>query len=711
MWLSDRSSTPVISRNGDRILGRLPLYLSFLMIVLMSSVLVGFITYLLQVDKVTAQQRQAQLSRVNQRLGELQGTINDFNRRGDLNAIHREIARLSADPTLKLLLVVDQDDRVHFSSVIDYRNRQSADIVDVDLRGLLGKWADGFGGVNFDAASGLLVGNFPLDGIGAAGVPFRTGQAQLIGIFDISGPVEAALFDQQRYIIQQVMIYVVVLVLAFLLLYGNIRSRFNRIMQTARAFVAGDYGTRIALDGNDEFASIARTFDQMAKEIQAQHSNLNQLAHFDPLTQLPNRSHFLDQLERRIAAGVEQPFSVLFIDLDRFKVVNDSLGHHVGDEMLQVIAHRIKGGIKDTDTIARFGGDEFLILVEGTERQANVIALLGRLLRHIAEPMMLDGHPVTTTASIGVARFPSDGQTAPLLIQRADIAMYQAKARGKNAYHFYQQETDALAPDRLRLEHHLRQCIENGDVLPYFQPIYDVRQRRLLGLEALAHMPDGQGGMLPPDELISIIEETGMMNAFGRVMLHRTIADYQQWGERYDLQQMPYLALNLSCSQLDQPDFLEQVDALLQDTGVDPHKLEFEITESTIIRNVDQKLELLRAIRERGIRIAIDDFGTGYSSLSYLKKLPIDTLKIDRSFVRDINMDADDNAIIETIIAMAAKLGLGVVAEGVETREQLAFLRAHQCEVIQGYYFKRPAPLKDLWSDEASLLKELEVEA
>jgi len=711
MWWSGHSSIPVISRNGVRILGRLPLYLSFLMIVLVSSVLVGFITYLLQVDKVSAQQRQAQLSRVNQRLGELQGTINDFNRRGDLNAIHREIARLSADPTLKLLLVVDQNDRVHFSSVIEYRNRQTVEIAEVDLRALTEHKEDGFGGAYYDQSSGLLVGNFPLDGISQSGVPFRTGEARLIGIFDISGPLRAALYDQQRYIIQQVAIYVVVLVLAFLLLYGNIRSRFNRIMQTARAFVAGDYGTRIDLDGNDEFASIARTFDQMAKEIEAQHSNLNQLAHFDPLTQLPNRSHFLDQLERRIAQGVEQPFSVLFIDLDRFKVVNDSLGHHVGDEMLQVIAHRIKGGIKETDTVARFGGDEFLILVEGTERQTNVVALLGRLLRHIAEPMMLEGHPVTTTASIGVARFPSDGQTAQLLIQRADIAMYQAKAGGKNAYHFYQPETDALAPDQLSLEHHLRQCIENADVLPYFQPIYDVRRRSLLGLEALAHMPDGQGGVLPPGVLIPIIEETGMMNSFGRVMLRRAISDYQQWSERCGLQRMPYLALNLSCSQLDQPDFLEQVDAMLQDTGMDPRLLEFEITESTIIRNVDQKLELLRAIRQRGIRIAIDDFGTGYSSLSYLKKLPLDTLKIDRSFVRDINMDTDDNAIIETIIAMAAKLGLGVVAEGVETREQLDFLQAQHCDVIQGYYFKRPAPLEDLWSDEASLLKELEVES
>jgi len=676
--------------------GRIPLYFSFLFIVLSSSLVVGLITYQLQANKAAVQQRHAQMDRIRQRLVELQGTINDFNRRGDHNAIHRAIARLSADPTLKALVVFDTRQQVHYSSVIDYRNRSLAEIHDIDLAAAARQVQGEFGGVRYDPARGWVIGRFPLDVMGAPDSVLPNRNPQLLGIFDISASLQRAIYAQQSNIIQQVLLFLGVLVLAFLLLYGNIRSRINRIIGAARRFIDGDYDTRVKLEGNDEFAAIARTFDQMAKDIQDQHSSLKRLAHYDDLTLLPNRACFVQQLGERINVQAGAQFSVLFIDLDRFKVVNDSLGHHVGDEMLQVIAHRIRSCVKEGDVVARFGGDEFLVLLADAENQPMVIAILGRLLRHIGEVMMLEERPVSTTASIGVARYPRDGQTPETLIQRADIAMYQAKHQGKNTYHFYRPEIDELSPDQLSREYHLRQCIERGEVLPYFQPIYDAASNRLLGLEALAHMPDGQGGILPPDGIIPVIEETGLMAAFGPVMLRQAVSDYQAWLARCTPDPVPYLALNLSCSQLDEVDFLDQVDCLLADSGVDPRCLEFEITEGTLIRQVDQKRELLGAIRERGIRIAVDDFGTGYSSLSYLKKLPLDTLKIDRSFVRDINLDKDDNAIIETIIAMAAKLGLGVVAEGVESREQLAFLLARQCTVIQGFYLGRPVPIARL---------------
>jgi diguanylate cyclase (GGDEF)-like protein len=686
--------------------GRLPLYVSFLLIVLASSVVVGFLTYQVQGDKAAMQQRESQLLRIQQRLVELQGTINDFNRRGDRNAIHRTIARLNIDPTLRAVVVVDDKDKVQYSSVIDFRHRALVDITDLDLVGETRPMNTAFGGVYFDAQNNWVVGSFPIDALYGQAAGGAGGKARLLGIFDINAPLKRVRFEQEQNIIQQVVTFIVLLALAFLMLYRNIRSRINRIIKATQTFIAGDHATRIELGGNDEFAAIARTFDRMAGQIQTQHGRLHQLAHFDGLTQLPNRTQFVDQLEQLTDADGVGNFSVLFIDLDRFKVVNDSLGHQVGDDMLQIIAQRIRGCIKENDTVARFGGDEFLILLHDADDYATVVAILERLLRHIAESMLLAGRPVSTTASIGVARFPRDGQSAAVLIQRADIAMYQAKSHGKNNYHFYRPEIDELSPDRLSLEHHLRQSILHGAVMPYFQPVYDARHNRLVGMEALAHMPDGDGGILPPDVLIPVIEEAGLMSSFGQVMMLHAVTEYQQWVRQHAPEPVPYLALNLSCSQLDEEDFLDQVDRLLAETGVDPQRLEFEITESSLLNHVDQKSELLSAIRARGIRIAVDDFGTGYSSLSYLKKLPLDTLKIDRSFVRDINVDQDDNAIIETIIAMAGKLSLGVVAEGVENYEQLAFLLANHCDVIQGYYFARPGPISELsqqWDDYVSL--------
>lgn len=683
--------------------GRLPLYLSFLIIVLLSSVLVSFITYLLQVDEVIDQQQGDQQARIQQRLTELQGTINDFNRRGDLDAIRRAISRLSVDQTLQILLVVDGDSIVRFSSVEGYGGQSAHAVASHDIPRLLANFRPDDGSTALAGNGGLVVANLPLKGIGS---PNDDGQTRLVAVFDIQPHIQQALENQQRSIVQQVVIFVLVLVVAFLFLYANIRSRINRIIERTRRFIAGDHSARIALQGSDEFAAIARTFDQMAQEIQVQHENLNQLAHFDALTNLVNRAHLVERLERRVRAGQHKPFTVLFIDLDRFKVINDTLGHQMGDEMLQVVAHRIRSHVKDIDTLARFGGDEFVLLIESVSDIEGVKLILQRLLRHIGEPMMLGSNPVSTSASIGVACFPDDGRTAQALIQNADIAMYQAKGRGKNTYHFYRSETDAPPPGRLSLEHHLRQLIKRKEINLYYQPIYDARGHQLVGLEALAYLTGAHGEVLPPDTVIPVIEEAGLMNTFGELVLRQAVSDYQAWlGTRHPAV-APYLALNLSCSQLDAPEFLSQVDALLADTGVDPRDLEFEITESTVLRHVDQKLALLRAVRDRGIRIAIDDFGTGYSSLSYLGALPLDTLKIDRSFVRDLHIDKDDNAIVEAIIAMAAKLGLGVVAEGVENAAQLSYLLAHQCHVIQGYYFDRPAPLEDLWRDESRRLRD-----
>lgn len=676
-----------------KLLARLPLYLTFLIIVLTSSLVVSAITYGVQVQRVRQQVVNAQINRVHQRMVELQGTINDFNRRHDSHAIHREIARLSVDPTLKLLLVVDAGGMVRFSSIIDYRGRPVAEIAQVDYPALLAGVDNPFGSTYYRPGNDWVVAAYPLHDAGTLAAAGLSGQPRLLGIFDISLPIQKALYDHELTLLQTVLIYVIFLIIAFVLLYGGLRTRMKRIIDATQTFVGGDYSARVRMEGSDELAGLARTFDHMADEIEQQHGSLQQLAHFDNLTRLPNRNQFLQRLERVIGQGGMSSFSLLFIDLDRFKVINDTLGHQLGDELLQVIAHRLSTCIKEHDLLARFGGDEFLILLEQTASHQQVVPVLQRVLAHVAEPMLLNGHPVSTTASVGVARYPQDGRGAQELIQHADIAMYQAKAQGKNRFYFYQPGADELSPDSLGLEHHLKQCVANGEITVLFQPVHDIGSRSLTGFEALARLHDRNGRMLLPDTFLPVLEEAGLMVSFGMTMLKRSIQAYLQWLGKQSLPVESSLAVNVACMQLDQPDFLQQLDKVLAESGMAPQQLELEITESTVISQIEQKMLLLQEIRNRGIRIAIDDFGTGYSSLSYLKKLPIDKLKIDLSFVRDINLDRDDDAIIEAIIAMASKLNLKVVAEGVETEQQLAFLRDRGCHFAQGYYFGRPSVL------------------
>lgn len=678
------------------IFSRLPLYLTFLVIVLTASLVVGWISYWLQLEKIESQVTQSELTRIGERLVQLQGTIDDFHRRGDDNAIHREIARLAVDPTLRLLVVVAPDGVVQFSSLIDLRGRHINELDEIDLAAVQAVIPSAFGGVHYDPETKRVAAIYPVVAGMSGSAVFQGARAKLVGIFDIQLPLDRAFYAHEQNIVQGVVLNIVMLLGAFLLLYSSIRIRMNRIVQTTRNFLSGDYASRVSLDGKDEFAQIGRTFDHMAGEIEIQHHNLRRLAHYDHLTDLPNRHNLIGRMERLIAQDGDTAFALCFIDLDRFKVVNDTLGHAVGDELLKVMASRIRGAVKEADSVARFGGDEFLLLLEGVSSREVLQPILTRLMTQLAKPVILEGQHLHVTVSIGIAIYPADGHTGQSLIQRADIAMYQAKRKGRNRYHFYHALSDELSPDQLNLEHHLKLALERGEVIPYFQPQYDAHCNRLVGFEALARMRGPAGEMLSPGIFLDMLEETGLMDAFDRVMYRRAITEFQAWLASHTPEPVPRLSLNVSPGQLDAEDFLRQVDELIEETGIEPQLLEFEITEGTLINAVDQKIDILQALQSRGIQVAIDDFGTGYSSLSYLKKLPIDRLKIDASFVRDINVDADDNAIIETIIAMAAKLGLEVVAEGVETQEQLMFLLRHQCNVAQGYLFGRPAPLAEL---------------
>ena len=678
--------------------------------VLLCSTLVSTVIYPVQIDSVIKREVSVQEARIQQRLVELQGTINDFSRRRNYNAIHREISRLAADPSLKVIMLSDANNTINYSSTLDYRGQHISQISEIDVPQIItqintqSRANKPNTNIYFDEKNNWVIGKYEIK---QSTTPDSNStiknDAYLLAIFDISHPIAIAKYQQEQLIIHQLLIYILVLSSGFLVLYSSIRSRINHIIHTAKNFVSSNYGYRVSLDGKDEFSSISRTFDQMADEIEHQHNDLTRLAHYDKLTQVLNRGHFIEQAEEIIENQSMKKYTLLFIDLDRFKIVNDTLGHKVGDEMLQVISQRLNSCIKETDLLGRLGGDEFIVLLGDTDNQEIITVISQRILQRVAEPLMLNNHPVSTTASIGVARYPQDALTAPKLIQYADIAMYQAKALGKNTYKIYDKNCPPPSTDALNLINHIRQSISHGLVTPHFQPIYDSNTGHMVSLEVLTHMDDGQGGLIPPSRLIPLIEDAGLMTEFTRVMICTAVAQYSQWVLRHQPSPCPRLSLNIASTHFDQETFMEQLDEILQETGVKPENLELEITEGTLLRNIDKKIELLAKIRKKGIHVAIDDFGTGYSSLSYLKKLPIDTLKIDRSFVADINLDSDDNAVIETIIAMAAKLELNVVAEGVETQDQLQFLHDHHCDIIQGFLYSHPLPLDQINQENMSV--------
>jgi diguanylate cyclase (GGDEF)-like protein/PAS domain S-box-containing protein len=419
-------------------------------------------------------------------------------------------------------------------------------------------------------------------------------------------------------------------------------------------------------------------------------TRLDFLAHHDPLTELPNRLLFTARLEHAIerAARDHDIFGLLFIDLDRFKTINDSLGHQFGDRLLIEVAQRLRGLVRKADTIARLGGDEFVILLERLNIPGEATTLANKIVAAMRQPFTLHDSELHVGCSIGITLYPEDGTDAVTLLKNADTAMYRVKDAGRDGYRKFSPDLSEAADEKLTLENALRLAVREGRLELHYQPIIDLRRQRIIAVEALARWPHPERGMIPPDQFIPLAEESKLILPLGAWVAHEAVTQYVRWRDQGIAPD--YISINASGMQLFHPGFADMLFELLRLHNVDGRHLQVELTENVLMRDINSCRHILDRLRDHGIRIAIDDFGTGYSSLAYLKQLPIDDLKIDRSFVRDIPGDVNDCAIAEAIIGLARNLGLETVAEGVETTAQEEFLTRVGCSKVQGYHYARP---------------------
>ena len=421
-------------------------------------------------------------------------------------------------------------------------------------------------------------------------------------------------------------------------------------------------------------------------------AKIERIAYHDSLTGLPNRQLFLNQMGMALhhARRNDTRLAVLFLDLDRFKVVNDSLGHAAGDVLLQTVAERIRSTVRGEDSVTRLGGDEFAVLATEVYDTEDAVLLAERIIAAVKRPIIVEGQEVFVTTSLGISIFPGDAAEPEQLLKNADAAMYRAKSQGRDLVERYRPEMSARALEQLGMESNLQRAIEHDQLVVFYQPIVSARTGRVNGVEALLRWQHPERGLLPPAEFIGLAEATGAIIPMGEWVLREACRQVQQWRERgrTDLR----AAVNLSVRQLQHVELVHRVERILEETGLPPEFLELEITESIAMRSSGRAVDNLRALKARGVRVSIDDLGTGYSSLSALRLFPIDSLKIDRSFVRGVPGDTNDSAIATAVIALGRTLGVNVIAEGIERPEQLAFFREHHCQEWQGYLLAQPMP-------------------
>jgi diguanylate cyclase (GGDEF)-like protein/PAS domain S-box-containing protein len=419
-------------------------------------------------------------------------------------------------------------------------------------------------------------------------------------------------------------------------------------------------------------------------------------ANYDTLTALPNRNLLADRASTAIVRARRQGHgtALAFIDLDNFRVINDSLGYAVGDSLLRLVGERLRSSLREVDTVARTGGDEFVLVLGDQEDEKTISTQIQRVMEVFVKPYVVADREFFVTASVGIASYPGDGDKVEILLQNAEIAMYRAKDVGRNTFQFFTAEMNASVNERLVMESWLRRALERQELLLHYQPQVDLRSNAIFGAEALVRWQHPKMGLVPPGKFIPLAEQTGLIVAIGEWVLRTACAQNKAW---QDAGLPPItVAVNISARQFREKNLVDSVAAIISETGLDPRYLELEVTEGVIMHDAEEVIAVLQRLKSLGVTLSIDDFGTGYSSLSYLKRFPVDRLKIDQSFIRDVATDSDGAAIARAVINLGHDLNLKVIAEGVETKEQLDFLRTYQCDEKQGYYFSRPVPAGEL---------------
>ncbi len=483
------------------------------------------------------------------------------------------------------------------------------------------------------------------------------------------------------------------------LLAGYIVRPINQILLKVNEIAKGNFGAQVFIKRRDELGLLSNQVNIMSSnllnytdELKKKNEEIQYHAYYDFLTGLPNSRLFNKTASELASSNEKKPMAFLFLDLDRFKFINDMLGHSAGNYILKAVTNRILPLLKEEEIMSRIGGDEFILLLPNTSREkANHMAK--RILKELEKPFIYEGNELFITSSIGISMYPIDSDKIENVIKNADMAMYRAKEQGRNNHQFYTSDMNDSIQRRAVLEKGMRQALELNEFTLFYQPKVDLNTGMITGTEALIRWFHPQLGMISPLEFIPLAEETGLIVSIGEWVLRTACKQNREW-QKSGLSEMG-VSINLSPRQFQQANLVDLVREVLNDTGLDPQYLELEITESIAMYNEDYVIDKLQALKDLGVKIAIDDFGTGYSSLSYLKRFPFHTLKIDQSFVRDIETDSDDTKIINTIIAMAHNLRVNIIAEGVETDKQLQFLQQQKCNEVQGYLFSKPLSVED----------------